>query len=248
MTVDMAGRRSSSGERVADEPSPRTIGWTEAAVSPSKMVALSRRRFGHPERSDVILIPELERGDLNAAMTSAARNALETAVYSGTGFILMDSVAHSRGPNLLNNVFGGYSVSGHISAPLTTVLTSAAVGTPFQGGPVSLPWNDRTESIFTSTLPSGALNLYAGGNRTTVFAHDYGAGRVGWLGWDWYDAQPIGPFDGGWVTVLDRMVSHVNTQSAIPEPTSLAIWSAIALGGLGLAYRRRKRAAHDEKV
>jgi hypothetical protein len=27
-----------------------TIGWTEAAVSPSKMVALSRRRFDHPER------------------------------------------------------------------------------------------------------------------------------------------------------------------------------------------------------
>ena len=31
--------------------------------------------------------------------------------------------------------------------------------------------------------------------------------------------------------------------SPIPEPTSLLIWSAIALGGLGLAYRRRKRTA-----
>ena len=31
--------------------------------------------------------------------------------------------------------------------------------------------------------------------------------------------------------------------TAIPEPTSLLIWSVIALGGLGLAYRRRKRTA-----
>jgi hypothetical protein len=46
-----AGRRSSSGEPVADEPNPRTIGWTEGAVSPSKMVAVARRRFGYPERS-----------------------------------------------------------------------------------------------------------------------------------------------------------------------------------------------------
>jgi hypothetical protein len=31
------------------------------------------------------------------------------------------------------------------------------------------------------------------------------------------------------------------TFSPVPEPTSLAIWSTIALGGLGLAYRRRRK-------
>ena len=31
--------------------------------------------------------------------------------------------------------------------------------------------------------------------------------------------------------------------SPVPEPTSLAIWSAIALGGLGMAYRRRRKQA-----
>ena len=31
------------------------------------------------------------------------------------------------------------------------------------------------------------------------------------------------------------------SEVVIPEPSALAIWSAIALGGLGLAYRRRKK-------
>ncbi len=31
----------------------------------------------------------------------------------------------------------------------------------------------------------------------------------------------------------------------IPEPTTLTIWSVIALGGLGLAYRRRRKMQRD---
>ena len=40
-----------------------------------------------------------------------------------------------------------------------------------------------------------------------------------------------------------NMVAWASTQSAVPEPTTLAIWSA--LGGLGMmvAARRRRRAA-----
>ena len=39
----------------------------------------------------------------------------------------------------------------------------------------------------------------------------------------------------GWATF--------SPSAPIPEPTSLLIWSAIALGGLGLAYRRRRKQA-----
>jgi hypothetical protein len=45
-----------------------------------------------------------------------------------------------------------------------------------------------------------------------------------------------------WQSALDNF-NYEYSGAPVPESTSLAIWSAIALGGLGLAYRRRKRTA-----
>ncbi len=57
--------------------------------------------------------------------------------------------------------------------------------------------------------------------------------------------ETLGLIDGWQIQTPAGSITFVadTTAAPIPEPTSLAIWSAIALGGLGLAYRRRKRAA-----
>ncbi|MBW8773348.1 MAG: hypothetical protein JF590_08685, partial [Gemmatimonadetes bacterium] len=38
-----------------------------------------------------------------------------------------------------------------------------------------------------------------------MFAVRQGAGWVIWLGWDWYDAAPVGSQDGGWLDILKQI-------------------------------------------
>jgi hypothetical protein len=68
----------------------------------------------------------------------------------------------------------------------------------------------------------------------------YGAGKIIYLGWDWYNAAPRGTQDEGWRFVLDRAV--LESPPAVPEPdsTALALAAVAALGALG-----RRRAARS---
>ena len=36
----------------------------------------------------------------------------------------------------------------------------------------------------------------------------FGVGKVIYLGWDWFDAAPLGSRDDGWIDVLDRTVAE----------------------------------------
>ena len=72
----------------------------------------------------------------------------------------------------------------------------------------------------------------------SVFAADFGAGRVGGIGWDWFRAAPLGSDDGGWLNVLDAMVNYT-APTAVPEPATFALFG---LGLAGLGYMRRRRA------
>ena len=62
---------------------------------------------------------------------------------------------------------------------------------------------------------------------------------------DRYDASPKLFFyetvESGYARQNGGSVAAYAYTGAIPEPTSLAIWSAIVLGGLGLAYRTRRK-------
>jgi cysteine-rich repeat protein len=58
-------------------------------------------------------------------------------------------------------------------------------------------------------LPDGGRAIYGQESAAMVAHFDEGFGQVVFLGWDWFDAAPLGPVDGGWLGVLDAAVRQV---------------------------------------
>ncbi|HPM81420.1 MAG TPA: hypothetical protein PLF81_12010, partial [Candidatus Anammoximicrobium sp.] len=188
--------------------------WAE-----SDTVQASLASFGHPVSTftgtsavdinaalagnTVLLIPEAENGNLLSAFDAAARAAISGFVASGGGMVI-----HYADDAFLNAVFG-FSVSTTSEYYTTYLDAVAAAGTPFESGPGSLDPFSATEALSISSLPAGSRAIYTdGGNEATVVLMPFGAGQIVYLGWDWYNAAPLGTEDGGWLRVLDSAVGQ----------------------------------------
>jgi hypothetical protein len=159
---------------------------------------------------DLVLIPEQERGNLISALNSPARSAYRSFVNNGGGLIIQGF--SGRADDFLNGVFGfndSEVTAGSYGSPITFFRQSAANSTEFSNDASSLPWNDGTNALLESSLPSGSRSIYENGNNSAVAVMPYGLGKIVFTGWDWYNARPTGSQDGGWLTVLDSAVDEV---------------------------------------
>lgn len=170
----------------------------------------------------LLVVPELEEGNLGADLSADAIHTLRSYVATGGGLIVFD-LAGGNTTAFLNTVFG-YSLAAGTSG-ITSTPTAAVAGTSFEGGPANLAANDATESLTEASLPGGAAVMYANGTDATVVAFSYGQGEIVFLAWDWFDAEPVGTQSGGWLNVLNRAVSEVAgagcTISGTPGPETL---------------------------
>jgi hypothetical protein len=196
-----------------------------------------------------LVIPELQNGNLSPDLDADAGLAIHIFVANGGTLIMFDP--GSGDPlAVLNQVFGVKTftfqlTSGGAAAPPISLNAAGAAGTPFQGGPATLSINaNATDTVLASSLPDGSSIIYqdASGNSAVTLLR-IGGGNVIVMGWDWFDAQPTGSQDGGWLAVLDTAAAIVGTS---PIPT-LSEWAMIAMAGLlialGLFALRRPRPA-----
>jgi hypothetical protein len=193
---------------------------------------------------DALVIPELESGDLNAAIDAAARTALADFVSSGGIFIGFGS-NEDRYISLVNAVFGFSLSSGSYGDPYSLNAIDAA-GTSFEGGPASLPYNNDTTDIDDASLPPSTKIIYNSGSDVGVFMAPFGSGWVIFIGWDWFDAAPTGSLDNGWLSVLNAAVTvNAETPPTVGVPTmnewGTIILSLLVAGSTILFLRRRKR-------
>jgi hypothetical protein len=195
---------------------------------------------------DVLAIPELENGDLNAALDAAARTAIASYVQSG-GVLWVFGSSSANAFNLLNAVFG-YSLSGGANGSPYPLNNSDAIGTSFEGGPVTLPYNDDTTGITASSLPPGSRVVYeanTGPADSMVTLIPEASGWIVFFGWDWYNAAPTGTEDGGWLEVLDRGTNPGGAPLILANIPTLSEWGVIVLvlmlgsAGAFLIARRR---------
>jgi hypothetical protein len=155
---------------------------------------------------DILAIPELESGDLDADLDAAALTAIADFVSAGGTLIIhADFAILANYINLLNSTFGFLLDDFNTAGPYD-LNTADATGTIFADGPSTLPQNNLTGSVLTSTLPAGAKVIYddqtTGDSALTLIP--YGDGSIVIFGWDWNDAVPTGSTDGGWLEVLYR--------------------------------------------
>ncbi len=158
---------------------------------------------------NVLIMPEEENGSYTN-LSVEAKETIHDFVSDG-GTLVINSAYESYDTAFLNQMFGWslsdggifYSDGGHSFG-----ITSDAIGTRYEGAPSTLPDNDGTYTIATSSLPEGALNLYDDGSgNTAMFSITVGNGTVVFLAYDWYNAAPVGGYDGGWLDILNLAVS-----------------------------------------
>jgi len=156
--------------------------------------------------SKVYVIPEQEVADLTAALGAGACAAI-VAFVNGGGTLVVHNGRHLT---LMNTLFGLTITAGGGTSPYT--LGPAAAGTPFAGGPASLLPADYTEPIQDTSLPVGSQLIYRSPstNDAAVAVIPRGTGRIVYMGWDWFNAQPVGSEPGGleWLEVLRRATQY----------------------------------------
>jgi hypothetical protein len=197
---------SAPGEAESDNvrASTKSVGHTVRRFTGIDATSLTQA----VDNADALLIPELELGDLAVDLDVEARAVIVNYVADGGG-IVINGTSGLRAADLLNELFGWSVTSGSVGAG---TRTAAAAGTEFADVPDTLPAHTRTRGLDVASLPEEAVVLYEQGNlapRAPIVRFSHGNGRVIYLGWDWFEAKPLGREDGGWVRALGAAYEEI---------------------------------------
>jgi len=155
----------------------------------------------------ILVIPELQSDEdsLGDVLTSGAKDAIADFVNNGGTLITFEPDSDNL-YGLLNSIFGFSLDTAGVSDPIN--LTSGGLGL-FPTAPSNIPNNDGTDSLDITTLPTNSVTLYEGDgeNQSAVTMMPYGDGKIYVMGWDWYDGAPLGEQDGGWLEILNLIIS-----------------------------------------
>jgi cell division septation protein DedD len=120
---------------------------------------------------------------------------------------------------VLNAVFGfSLDATGGSDEPISLTEIGSAI---FPSASSTLTDLSATSSIVTSTLPENSITIYEGDgvNQSVVTLIPYGDGKIYVLGWDWYDAPPVGG-EGTEGEEWNSLLESILTQTiVIPTPT-----------------------------
>jgi hypothetical protein len=155
----------------------------------------------------VLILPEQEIRPLVVSLTLGAKEVLRRFVDSTGGVLVLSNDFNGRGLRLLDTLFG-YAIGPGFSE-FNYPLASGSTGTPFAGGPTLVWDNDGTYALDPTSLPAAARIIYQGaGGGVVVAAIPQGRGTVVILCWDFYNAEPHGSQDGGWIDVFRRALRN----------------------------------------
>ena len=188
----------------SDEANNLIAMFDESGIVYKKFTDIDGTTFSSLDNMDKLIIPELDAGDLLPSLTSDARNAI-TDFVDGGGTLIMFEPDNGDVIDVLNELFGWSLDTSGVSEPIAITEAGAIL---FPDESATLPANDATDSLDTTTLPVNSVSIYTDDNDETIVAKmPYGDGFVYVLGWDWYDAQPVGDEDGGWNHLLRSILN-----------------------------------------
>ena len=178
--------------------------FDESGIVYKKFTDIDGTTFSSLDNMDKLIIPELDADDLLPSLTSDARNAI-TDFVDGGGTLIMFEPDSGDVIDVLNELFGWSLETNGVSEPIDITEAGAIL---FPDESATLPDLSATDSLDTTTLPVNSVSIYTDDNDETIVAKmPYGDGFVYVLGWDWYDAQPVGEQDGGWNHLLRSILN-----------------------------------------
>jgi hypothetical protein len=188
----------------SDEANNLIAMFDESGIVYKKFTDIDGTTFSSLDNMDKLIIPELDADDLLPSLTSDARNAI-TDFVDGGGTLIMFEPDSGDVIDVLNELFGWSLDTSGVSEPIDITEAGAIL---FPDESATLPANDATNSLDTTTLPVNSVSIYTDDNDETIVAKmPYGDGFVYVLGWDWYNAQPVGDEDGGWNHLLRSILN-----------------------------------------
>ena len=153
-----------------------------------------------------VVIPEIEGSDILPDMSAGAKSAVNNFVSNG-GKLLMFCPSSGDLVPFLNDVFS-FSITGGeggVSEPISLTVAGSAL---FPIESPTIPSLSATSSLDTPALPAESVTIYEGSsaNESVVTMIPYGSGKIYVLGWDWFNASPLGGEDGGWLHLLESIL------------------------------------------
>jgi hypothetical protein len=151
-----------------------------------------------------VVIPEIEEADILPDMSAGAKSAVSNFVSSG-GNLLMFNPSNGDVVAFLNDIFSFSINDNNPSAPISLTVSGSSL---FPSESATIPDLSATSSLDITTLPVNSVTIYEGNgaDESVVTMIPYGFGKIYVLGWDWYDAEPIGGEDGGWLHLLESIL------------------------------------------
>lgn len=126
----------------------------------------------------------------------ASRDVIKNWVNAG-GVMVMTGTGGDYDTNFLNLIFSWDLGTAYDSPWAKNTINTT--GTPFEGGPSTLPYVDATDAISRGTVPDFTA-MYGTDANATVAVIKYGAGSVIFMGYDFYDAgTSCGQYSSNWV-------------------------------------------------
>ncbi len=179
---------------------------------------------------DAFVIPEMEVGTW--LPNAATITVLQNFVSAGGSLIIHGGSGNQS--TLLNAVFG-FSLTDQGAFGATYAKTAFATGA-FAGAAASLSWNNGTESLSLSALPTGSRSFYDNGSNTVLAELPYGSGSILYAGWDWFDAAPAGSLDNGWLTAYGAALTETITQEHVVNFDSTSFGNPSSYSEDGLTF------------
>ncbi len=191
--------------------------------------------------ADAIIIPEIEGPSLIDDLDSGAQEELRSFVAGGGTLVTCYTGGNMIG--LLNTVFG-YSIAA-TGGTTTNRSFTPAQGSLFQTGPQTLSTPSATAAVQSGSLPAGAVTIYLSATQVSLFAVDFGGGRIYFLGHDYFLSSGDHPVD--WqnvlaLSLLERPARGVFPTAAVPRgaPATLTISVEDETGGTAGAISWRR--------
>lgn len=176
----------------------------------------------------VVVIPEQEISSLSAALSTAARAAINSHLSMGKGLVLMGDYS-SNEVAFLNSLRGWSLVNG--PDLLGSTLTKVAGLQGFPDSPASLPAANGTYAITKTSLPAGTQLVYESGVNAAVFVN----GTIAYLGHDWYGAG-----NAAWGLVLVEAIREISppgsgAEIVVEQPVGTSLQDGAATTFFGYA-------------